>query len=149
MNVTANPVFSELFNVDPLTLDSPMFHSNKVDADNNTGALRWPGLTRRHFDSGWLESIFGNRKSGLSDGLCDWIRQLLHKHHVEHTSGRAGFGLRSGDLAGKRRQSARASESISIAAKDSASSDDVSAQAAVSKNLRNPYYLAAGRASAA
>src|SRR5204863_5715890 len=63
MNVILNPVFSGLFNVNPVTLDSPLFHSNKVDPDKNNWA---PSLGLAYspvFDSGWLGKLIGNRKS--------------------------------------------------------------------------------------
>ncbi|MEO7653266.1 MAG: carboxypeptidase regulatory-like domain-containing protein, partial [Bryobacteraceae bacterium] len=63
MNVILNPVYSGLYNVNPATLDSPLFKPNKVDADNNNlsptlGLAYSPGI-----DSGMLGKVVGNRKS--------------------------------------------------------------------------------------
>jgi hypothetical protein len=68
MNVILNPVYSGLFNVDPVTLDSPLYRPNKVAADYNNwsptvGVAYSPG-----FDEGWLARIFGNRKSVFRAG---------------------------------------------------------------------------------
>jgi hypothetical protein len=68
MNVTFNPVFTGLFNVDPVTLDSPLFHPNKVDPDRNNWS---PSLGLAYSPSatsglkGWL---FGDRKSSIRLG---------------------------------------------------------------------------------
>src|SRR5439155_1315028 len=70
MNVVLNPVYSGLFNVNPVTLDSPLLHPNKVAADNNNwgptvGLAYSPAL-----DSGLLGRLLGNRKSVFRIGYA-------------------------------------------------------------------------------
>jgi hypothetical protein len=68
MNVILNPVYTGLYNVDPVTLDSPLFRPNRVKGDyNNLGpnvGLAWSPA----FDSGLLGRLFGNRKSAFRAG---------------------------------------------------------------------------------
>lgn len=68
MNVILNPVYTGLYNVNPQTLDSPLYRPNKVDPDRNNwsptiGIAYSPG-----FDSGPLAWLFGNRKSSFRTG---------------------------------------------------------------------------------
>lgn len=63
MNVILNPVFTGLFNVNPVTLDSPLFHANKVKADKNNFSpsigLAWsPSAT-----GGFLGKLLGEKKT--------------------------------------------------------------------------------------
>jgi hypothetical protein len=63
MNVILNPVYTGLFNVDPVTLDSPLYHRNRVDADKNNWSPTLGLAYSPAFDSGVLGSLFGHRKS--------------------------------------------------------------------------------------
>ncbi|MDX1981827.1 MAG: carboxypeptidase regulatory-like domain-containing protein [Bryobacteraceae bacterium] len=63
MNVILNPVYSGLFNVDPVTRDSPLFRPNKVDGDYNNFSPNVGLAYSPAFDSGTLGWLFGNRKS--------------------------------------------------------------------------------------
>lgn len=68
MNVILNPVYSGLHNVDPVTLDSPLYRPNKVDPDYNNVSPTVGLAYSPAFDSGWLGTLFGNRKSVLRMG---------------------------------------------------------------------------------
>ena len=62
MNVVTNPVFTGLFTVNPVTLDSPLFHANKVPGDkNNFGpslGLAWSPAA----SSGLIGKLTGDKK---------------------------------------------------------------------------------------
>jgi outer membrane receptor protein involved in Fe transport len=63
MNVIFNPVYTGLFNVDPVTLDSPLFHRNKVDSDTNNWSPTIGLAYSPAIDSGFLGTLLGHRKS--------------------------------------------------------------------------------------
>ena len=68
MNVTFNPVYTGLFNVNPVTLDSPLLHPNSVDPDRNNWSPR-VGLAYSPSDApGILGWLFGAHKSSFRIG---------------------------------------------------------------------------------
>src|SRR5207249_1769344 len=70
MNVVLNPVYSGLFNVDPVTLDSPLLHPNKVEPDNNNWGPTVGLAYSPAADSGWRGKLLGNRKSVFRIGYA-------------------------------------------------------------------------------
>jgi Carboxypeptidase regulatory-like domain len=68
MNVTLNPVYTGLFNVDPVTLDSPLLHANRADADLNNWSPSAGLAYSPSYDSGLLRWLFGNHKSSFRLG---------------------------------------------------------------------------------
>ena len=140
MNVTSNPVFSGLFNVDPVTLDSPMFHPNKVDADNNNWGPTVGLAYSPAFDSGWLGSIFGNRKSVFRMGYA-----LGYDSYFNNITSNilASAPASVSDLATSQVSAAnpRGLRNLSqLLPKIAPPVTTFLAQASVSQNLRNPYY---------
>lgn len=63
MNVIYNPVFTGLFNVDPVTLDSPLLHPNRVEPDKNNWAPSIGLAYSPSNDSGLAGRLFGGRKT--------------------------------------------------------------------------------------
>ena len=63
MNVIINPVYTGLFNVNPVTLDSPLFHPSKVDSDANNWSPTIGLAYSPAADSGFLGTLLGHRKS--------------------------------------------------------------------------------------
>ncbi|MBZ5634629.1 MAG: carboxypeptidase regulatory-like domain-containing protein [Acidobacteriia bacterium] len=67
-NVTLNPVFTGLFNVDPVTLDSPLFHANQVEPDRNNWAPSVGLAYSPSSGNGWRRWLFGDHKSSIRLG---------------------------------------------------------------------------------
>jgi hypothetical protein len=80
MNVIHNPVFTGLFNVDPVTLESRLFEPSKVEPDRNNWAPTLGVAYSPAFSSGWLGKLFGNRASvfrmGYSMGYDSYYNNI-------------------------------------------------------------------------
>lgn len=70
MNVIFNPVYSGLFNVDPVTLRSPLLERNRALADKNNWSPTLGIAYSPDFASGPLGWLFGNRKSVFRMGYA-------------------------------------------------------------------------------
>src|SRR6185295_8781985 len=70
MNVVLTPVYSGLYTVNPSTLDSPLFHPNKVEADNNNWGPTVGLAYSPSADSGLMGRLLGNRKSVFRMGYA-------------------------------------------------------------------------------
>ncbi len=70
MNVILNPVYSGLFNTDPVTGDSPLFHKHEVAADKNNWAPTVGLAYAPAADSGFLGNLLGNHKSVFRIGYA-------------------------------------------------------------------------------
>lgn len=68
MNVIPAPAYVGLFNVDPVTLDSPFGKPNKVAADKNNFSPMVGVAWSPSFDNGILGMLLGDRKSSIRAG---------------------------------------------------------------------------------
>jgi hypothetical protein len=68
MNVIFAPAFTGLYNVDPVTLDSPFGKPNKIAADKNNFAPMVGIAWSPSFSEGILGKLFGDRKSSFRMG---------------------------------------------------------------------------------
>ena len=68
MNVTLNPVYTGLFTVDPVTLDSPLFHPNEVKPDRNNWSPSVGIAYSPSASGGWTGWLLGDRKSTIRLG---------------------------------------------------------------------------------
>jgi outer membrane receptor protein involved in Fe transport len=68
MNVIFNPVYTGLFNVDPVTLDSPLVHPSSVDPDRNNWSPTVGLAYSPSADSGLPGWLLGNHKASLRVG---------------------------------------------------------------------------------
>jgi hypothetical protein len=70
MNVMLNPVYTGLFNVDPVTLRSPLHEPNSVLGDKNNFSPTFGLAYSPDFDSGPLAWLFAKRKGVLRMGYA-------------------------------------------------------------------------------
>jgi outer membrane receptor protein involved in Fe transport len=68
MDVIFNPVYTGLFNVDPVTLDSPLAHPSSVDSDLNNWSPTVGLAYSPSSDSGFLGWLFGSHKASFRVG---------------------------------------------------------------------------------
>jgi hypothetical protein len=68
MNVIFNPVYTGLFNVDPVTLDSALTRPSSVDPDLNNWSPSVGLAYSPSNNSGWLGWLFGNHKASFRVG---------------------------------------------------------------------------------
>ena len=68
MNVIKNPAFTGLFNVNPVTLDSPLLQESRVPPDKNNWSPSVGLAYASAFDRGPLGWLLGNRKSSIRMG---------------------------------------------------------------------------------
>ncbi len=129
MNVTTNPVFTGLFTVDPVTLDSPLAHPNKVNPDNNNwspalGVAYSPGNRKFVLRAGYTigyDSYFNNITSNIMAAAPASLTATVTSQ-VSAANPRGVAGL-----------------SKSIPSTPPAVTPFLT-QFAVAKDLRNPYY---------
>ena len=140
MNVTLNPVFTGLFNVDPITLDSPLFHPNKVNPDYNNWAPSVGVAYSPVFDNGWLGQLFGNRKSsfrlGYGIGYDSYFNNIT-SNIVAGAPAAASTTIASSVTSAAPRGLAGLSTLLPVQAPPLTT---FLSQVSVSKNLVNPYY---------
>jgi hypothetical protein len=140
MNVTLNPVFTGLFNVDPVTGDSALFRPSKVLADKNNfgptvGLAYSPAV-----DSGFLKSILGNRKSvfrmGYAMGYDSYFNNIT-SNIVAGSPASVSGSTTSAPTAATPRGVAGLSRFIPTVAPPV---NATLSQTSVYRDLRNPYY---------
>jgi len=68
INSIRTAAFTGLFNVDPVTLQGPYSQPSKVKDDNNNWAPTIGIAYTPSFKSGWLGTVFGDRKSVIRTG---------------------------------------------------------------------------------
>lgn len=139
-NVTLNPVFTGLFNVDPVTLDSPLFHPNKVDPDKNNWSPSVGLAYSPSSDTGWRGWLLGNRKSsfrlGYGIGYDSYFNNIT-SNIVAGAPAAASTTTTSTVTTAAPRGLAGLSKQLPVQAP---ALTTFLSQVSVSKNLVNPYY---------
>ncbi|MDQ1469826.1 MAG: hypothetical protein QOJ99_1306, partial [Bryobacterales bacterium] len=141
MNVILNPVFTGLFNVNPTTLDSPLFHVSKVPGDKNNfgpslGLAYSPSADRGDL----LGKLLGNRKSVLRAGYgigYDSYFNNITSNMVASAPNAVASTVTSAISATNPRGISNFSSQIPVTAP---ALTPVLSQTGVSANLVNPYY---------
>jgi hypothetical protein len=140
MNVIFNPVYTGLFNVDPVTLDSPLAHPSSVDPDLNNWSPTVGLAYSPSSDSGLLGWLFGNHKAsfrvGYGLGYDSYFNNITSNMVAAAPAALANAAFSTVTTANQR---GVAGLSMLLPTRPPALTPFLS-QTSVSKNLVNPYY---------
>ncbi len=142
MNVIKTPAYIGIFNVDPVTFQSPFTLPNKVNADkNNFGPIAGLVYSPAGNSTGWFGRLLGEKKTAIRMGFGMGYDSFFNNITSNAVAG-APNAVASSESSQATTATPRGSANFSaLIPKVRPAITPLLSQSGIDQNLRNPYYM--------